>query len=1082
MSDADESAGNEDPTILSDGEIPSKAMPKDVGISLDRLGDFELIREIGRGGMGVVLAARQISLNRSVALKVLPPALGMSPQTVKRFEQEAHAAAKLHHTNIVPVYATGEQGGHHFYAMELVEGQSLDQVLREITDTGTNELMQDLVQSLADEGKLPQGSAGAAGKEGASTSLTETSAGDRKWLDAATRLLAEVADALHYAHGRGVIHRDIKPANLMLSKDGRVMITDFGLARLTQEPGLTLSGSFMGTPAYMSPEQIAAGRMKLDHRTDVYSLGVVLYELLTLQRPFPGESREEVVAAIMTKDPRSPRRINRKIPVDLETICLKAMEKDPDRRYQNAGEMAHDLRQYLLGGLIGARRSGVVRRSWKAVRRHPVLATTAVATLLVLVSAGLAWISFQARSGEASRRAVADAKLALKQGLYSEGLEKIDQALQIDGDLAEARLVRARLLIQLYHHREAAEEAQWVLERYPNDWTSHAILAGLARYPATQFRLVALPAEEHLLAVEAVAPDAAEAFYLRALSTENARERIELLNRALDLDPADAEAIQARIWALEELEDFDRARADADRLITARPLSAQGWRMKAEIYRLQRDYEQAQASIERAIKVNPKDPLNYVQQAAIRWDSGEREGAVADLAPAIELDPTNAYFFRLRAEKLNGIGRFQDAVVAAEKSIELNPDDQEAFEALLRAKLSLGEEREVRATLDELRIRADAWVDTSARAKAYQLIAENYRRLKDYERAGEAIELAIATDPEDFSGFIYRRLLRTQTGDAEGARADCRAAARLEIDEPHDLIERGWSMIFDCADSERAVRDFTRSIDLLPLSANGYYGRGTAYASLERYTEALEDLDQAIELAPRHAGIYRNRAVVRGEMDRFEDELADQKKSLELNPHDATTWSNYGINLFALGRAEEAMAAQEKAIELNPRSGAAHANLADALAWKGRCADALDELRLAEDVAPLDPTSRANIAAALLLPIYFECPSQFDLVEAMRHLRFAYEARPERLRRLWALASYRRGEYEEAKRISLELYEEQPDAEWFTLAMALWRLGETAEAERFYTRSASWLGEKRRDHPTLRRQDEEAAELLGLRP
>jgi serine/threonine protein kinase/Tfp pilus assembly protein PilF len=1082
MSEADESAGNKEPTILGDEEIPSKAKPKDVSVRQERLGDFELIREIGHGGMGVVHAARQISLNRSVAVKVLPPALGMSPQTVRRFEQEAHAAARLHHTNIVPIYSTGEQGGQHFYAMELVEGQSLDQVIDEIKETGSNELMQELVQSLPEEGTRSQGGATTSVPESASTSLTETSAADRKWLDATARLLSEVADALHYAHGRGVIHRDIKPANLMLSRDGRLMITDFGLARLIQEPGLTVSGSFMGTPAYMSPEQIAAGRMKLDHRTDVYSLGVVLYEVLTLQRPFPGESREEVVAAIMTKEPRPPRRFNRKIPVDLETICLKAMEKDPDRRYQNAGELAHDLRQYLMGGLIGARRSGILRRSWKAIRRHPVSAIGGVAAFLVLVSSGLAWVSFQAQSGEASRRGVADATLALKQGLYREGLEKIDQALQIDPDLVEARLVRARLLIQLYHHREAAEEAQWVLERHPDDWTSHAILAGLARYPATQFRLVGLSAESHLTVVEAVAPDAAEAFYLRALSMENARERIALLDRALDLDPADAEAIQARIWSLEELEDFDRARADADRLITARPRSSQGWRMKAEVYRLQRDYEQAQAAIERAIKINPEDPLNFVQRAAIRWHSGDHDGAVADLIPAIELDPTNAYFFRLRAEKLNGTGRFQDAVEAAEKSIELNPDDQKAFGALLRGNLALGEQREVRATLDELRIRADLWADRAARAEAYQLISEYYRQLKDYERAGEAIELAIESDPDGFAGFIFRRLLRAELGDSAGARADCQAAARLEIEEPHDLIERGWSMIFDCADPEHAVLDFTRTIDLLPLSANGYYGRGTAYASLERYAEALQDLDQAVEIAPRHAGIYRNRAVVQGEMDRFEAELADQKRSLELNPHDATTWSNYGINLFALGRVVESLAAQEKAIDLNPRFGAAHANRADALAWTGRCADALEELRLAEEVSPLVPTSRANIASAHLLPIYFKCPAQYDLEEAMRHLSFAYEARPERLRHLWALASYRRGEFAEAKRLSLELYLEQPDAEWFTLAMALWRLGETQDAMRFYEKSATWMNAKRRDHPVLRRQRDEAAQMLGIGP
>ena len=168
-----------------------------------------------------------------------------------------------------------------------------------------------------------------------------------------------MADALHYAHGRGVIHRDVKPANLMLSDDGRLCLTDFGLARVAQEPGMTVSGSFLGTPAYMSPEQIAAGRVQVDQRSDIYSLGAVLYEMLSLQRPFTGESRDEILNAIMTKDPRPPRRFNPRIPIDLETICQKAMEKDRDRRYQSAAEFASDLQaipaarsDYAQGGRV----------------------------------------------------------------------------------------------------------------------------------------------------------------------------------------------------------------------------------------------------------------------------------------------------------------------------------------------------------------------------------------------------------------------------------------------------------------------------------------------------------------------------------------------------------------------------------------------------------------------------------------------------------------------------------------------------------------------------------------------------------
>ena len=196
-------------------------------------------------------------------------------------------------------------------------------------------------------------------------------------------MIAEVADALEYAHQQGVIHRDIKPSNLLLSPAGRLSVNDFGLARMLEQPGMTITGEFVGTPMYMSPEQITAGRIPLDHRTDIYSLGATLYELLTLQPPFAAERRDQVLAQIIQKDPTPPRKVNGKVPVDLETICLKAMDKDPDRRYQTAGQMAEDLRRYVNRFAILARRAGPFAQLQKWVMRNPAL-SGALAGVLVL--------------------------------------------------------------------------------------------------------------------------------------------------------------------------------------------------------------------------------------------------------------------------------------------------------------------------------------------------------------------------------------------------------------------------------------------------------------------------------------------------------------------------------------------------------------------------------------------------------------------------------------------------------------------------------------------------------------------------
>jgi len=260
--------------------------------------------------------------------------------------------------------------------MELIEGPSLDHVIRQLRK-GDAPLSSTPTVAPSSAENVPSTPTGpyvpAAPGTPSSGSSTSTASGNDHF-DRIARMIAEVADGLEYAHRQGVIHRDIKPSNLLLSPEGRLSINDFGLARVLEQPGMTLTGEFVGTPAYMSPEQITAGRAPLDYRTDIYSLGATLYELLTLQPPFSGERRDQMIAQIMHKEPRLPRALNRQIPVDLETICLKAMEKDPDRRYQTAGALAEDLRRYLNRFAIRARRAGPLVRVRKWVRRHPGLA------------------------------------------------------------------------------------------------------------------------------------------------------------------------------------------------------------------------------------------------------------------------------------------------------------------------------------------------------------------------------------------------------------------------------------------------------------------------------------------------------------------------------------------------------------------------------------------------------------------------------------------------------------------------------------------------------------------------------------
>jgi serine/threonine protein kinase len=416
--------------------------PGDSDFGDRRLGDFEIVREIGRGGMGVVYEARQVSLNRKVALKVLSGGLGLTPKAVQRFRREAEAAAKLHHTNIVPVYATGEENGTHFYAMELIDGPSLDHVIRQLKASGGRQPPELVSHQGADAPRSPELEATGpyVGQFNSTLTLNSSSLGsDSHYFDTVSRMIAEVADALEYAHKQGVIHRDIKPSNLLLSPAGRLSLNDFGLARVLEQPGMTLSGEFVGTPAYMSPEQIAVGRIPLDHRTDIYSLGATLYELLTLEPPFTGKSREQVLAQIVQKEPKTPRRIQKKVPMDLETICLKCLEKDPDRRYQRAEAMAEDLRRYVNRFAIQARRSGPVDRLRKWLKRHPGLAVGMSLSVVAILVAGFfavqSWRDRQERmvAAESARQKQITDKKQLAESLIFSG-----QFPQAESVIAEA--------------------------------------------------------------------------------------------------------------------------------------------------------------------------------------------------------------------------------------------------------------------------------------------------------------------------------------------------------------------------------------------------------------------------------------------------------------------------------------------------------------------------------------------------------------------------------------------------------------------------------------------------------------------
>ncbi len=409
-------------------DLPAPAAAPEAGPVPGYLGDYRLIREVGRGGMGVVYEAEQVSLQRRVALKVLPFAAALDAKQLQRFHHEAQAAARLHHTNIVPVYAVGCEHGVHFYAMQFIAGQTLASVIRALREEDKEtrrrrdkETKNAVNRTVVESGNSISSSPGLL--VSLSSSLRST------YFQTVARLGEQAAEALEHAHQLGIIHRDIKPANLLLEwragggNPPVLWVTDFGLAQFQEKTGLTLTGDRVGTARYMSPEQASDRRALVDHRTDIYSLGVTLYELVTLQPACTGRDWPEVQRQILVDEPRRPRRLNPAIPRDLETIILKATAKDPGHRYATAQELADDLRRFLDDKPVRARRPTLVQRGAKWARRHKALVAAAV-VLLVLATAGLAVSNVLIRQEQQRTRKMVDLAFTVLDQVYLRLAEK----------------------------------------------------------------------------------------------------------------------------------------------------------------------------------------------------------------------------------------------------------------------------------------------------------------------------------------------------------------------------------------------------------------------------------------------------------------------------------------------------------------------------------------------------------------------------------------------------------------------------------------------------------------------------------
>jgi serine/threonine protein kinase/Tfp pilus assembly protein PilF len=564
---------------------PVRPKPAEVADILPEIEGYDMLRVLGRGGMGVVYEAIQKKLERTVAVKLLPTMLSSAqPTLVKRFQDEAANAARLNHPNIIPVYDFGKCRDGYFYVMERLEGQPLDAVIKTI---GEMDYSGAAATSMADVvGSSPSPGTQARETEDDSGFSSRTTGRDRQYYQHAAAWIADIADALDYAHQQKVVHRDIKPSNIFVCSDGRIILLDFGLVKVMGDESVTVTGALVGSLRYMSPEQVGgAKRAVVDHRTDIYSLGASLYEMLTFRPAFTGQDQADLFQKILHQDPHSPRKFISTVPPDLETICLKALEKQSSGRYESAKQMADDLHLFQRGLPIVARPVGPIGRTIRFVRRNRV--ATVITFALGLVVATTAAAAVIQRNAHHTRLAA----------LVSE----------------------ASSYMRLGQWRSAQSSLLEVLQVEPESFS------GLVNLAITKKELYYASKEPSLLDEAAVLLD-------RALSVDAQRKEIWNLLGIVRRTQGD---LDAAIEALQTALKLDDAYAPT-------------WNNMGSVYALKGDLEESESSLKQGVLKGPDDVLAWHNLAAVQLALGKSD-VVDSLSRALAIDRSSISGLLLKA-------------------------------------------------------------------------------------------------------------------------------------------------------------------------------------------------------------------------------------------------------------------------------------------------------------------------------------------------------------------------------------------------------------------------------------------------
>jgi len=1002
-----------------------------------RLGDFHILREIGRGGMGVVYEAAQLSMGRNVALKVLPFAAMLDPKALRRFQNEVRAAATLDHPHIVPVYSVGEERGIHYYAMHLIRGPSLATLLEQLRalgrqreSTATISSIDELVSSQTSEVAPADNTAG----RGTDTSDGLCESADTDPQAAATtshahlakpyyRSIAglgiQVAEALAHAHEIGIVHRDVKPGNLLLDSQGQLFVTDFGLARIESQAGTTISGDIVGTLRYMSPEQALGQPALVDHRTDIYSLGATLYELLTLQPVVRGCDRRELLQRIAHQDPTPLRQLNRAVPRELETIVLKCLAKEPTRRYTTAQQVADDLRRFLQDEPIQARRPSVAAHVAKWARRHrAAVVSMASISIIVLVAAAVV----------ASLMAARERELAQSAQRVNEG---INQAL--------TEVTR----IRLQGTAERPDSPDWITEAHEHIQRAIVLSEGGGTTPELRERVAQLSVE--------LQQEKKDLQLLADLDRAwSAQTELDANRRNFDLG-------RAGPWLRQALQAYGVVIGEGEPATVAAWIGQRPERVRMELLSAMQILSDLQF-----IRAGSEEP----QTVAIK--RGSEQAWLRAVVRAAETDPWRRA--RLDSREITDPNEKRAAI---DKLAESTDRDSQPARALtdLAAELHLAG---LRGRAIELLKRTHDKHPDNFWVNEYLAL---FLQLVQPPQTAEALRYAtaaLALRPESPGVRVNLGIALQDLNRYDEAIAQFREAARLRPDYATAYNQLG-SVLDDQGKLDEAVAMYRRALEIAPNDALTYHNLGYTLARQNKIDESSSAYREAIRLNPRNPMTHNNLGGQLFDQGKLEEAAVEFRAALQLDDQLAMAHHNLGRLLAEREQWDEAVTHYRKAVAANPDCAETYNLLGIALAESGHLDEAASIWAKAIELEPDNVNFLHNLAEVLL---------DKGPEEAVQLATRAVELEPENggFYNTLGVANYRAGRWQDAIHAlqkSLELTGGGDANDWFFLAMACWQLGDQEQGRTWYEKAAAWTQERKSADEQLRRFWAEAAELLG---